>query len=461
MRFAMTPHFFVLHACLFLIVGASSVTSAQHEAQNVELAGALSTDQLREDLDVFRVDFFARDKSFSNESRIEAEAKLASLDESLDTINRAQFELALAQIVALADNGHTMAFAGPRSVNYNRIDVRLTPFREDFYVLRTTTQHEDLLGAKLVAIDGVPVSELRDASRLLAGGISSWRDRTANYLLESPEQLHALNLIQNAEGATYLFETLSGETITRFLNGKPAGSERPMGGAGRWMYPELQNDEVGTWNALLSTSQAPWSLQDPNQPFRHLDMPELDAFVVELRQNHNAPGQPIRSALQSFAEAIENSGRKNLILDMRPNGGGDLNTTRNFMESLPELVEGRIFVLMSPWTFSAAISSIGYLKQTAPDRVTLVGEGPGDRLEFFSEGRVVHLPNTRAMLLYATERHDYQTGCEGKPDCHGSVVRHPIAVPTLSPDIHAPWTIEDYIEGRDPGMAAVKALIMD
>ena len=88
------------------------------------------------------------------------------------------------------------------------------------------------------------------------------------------------------------------------------------------------------------------------------------------------------------------------------------------MQRVPSLVPGRIFVLISPWTFSAAISSTGYLEQAAPDRVTLVGEAPGDRLEFFLEGSVVTLPNPGATLLNATERHDYRTGCRGKPDCH-------------------------------------------
>lgn len=182
-------------------------------------------------------------------------------------------------------------------------------------------------------------------------------------------------------------------------------------------------------------------------------------MVIELRRNNNAPGKPIRVALREFRQVIEEAGRSNVILDMRQNGGGDLNTTRDFMESLPDLVPGRIFVLISPWTFSAAISSIGYLKQTAPDRVVIIGEGPGDRLEFFSEGSTMTLPNSGVMLLAATERHDYRTGCEGFSDCHGSVVRHPIAVDSLAPDIAAPWTFEVYAAGRDPGMEAVARVI--
>ena len=34
-----------------------------------------------------------------------------------------------------------------------------------------------------------------------------------------------------------------------------------------------------------------------------------------------------------------------------------------------------------------------------------------------------------------------------------------IAVPTLAPDIKAPWTIEAYLTGRDPGMEAVAAAL--
>ena len=120
---------------------------------------------------------------------------------------------------------------------------------------------------------------------------------------------------------------------------------------------------------------------------------------------------------------------------------------------------GRIFALTSPWTFSAAISSVGYLEQAAPRRVTIVGEAVGDRLNFFSEGDVVELPNSHAMILNATERHDYPTGCRGFGDCHGPVVRNPIAVPSLQPDIAAPWTIDAYIAGRDPGIEAVAAAL--
>ena len=108
---------------------------------------------------------------------------------------------------------------------------------------------------------------------------------------------------------------------------------------------------------------------------------------------------------------------------------------------------------------AAAISTVAYLKQSAPDRVTIVGEIVGDRLDFHAEGPVFTLPNSGGAILYATERHDYRTGCRNIENCHGSVVRHPISVESLAPDIEAPWTIEAYRAGRDPGLDAIAAAL--
>ena len=82
---------------------------------------------------------------------------------------------------------------------------------------------------------------------------------------------------------------------------------------------------------------------------------------------------------------------------------------------------------------TAAISSIGYLKQAGQARVVLVGEAPGDCLRFWAEGRPITLPHSGAMVLMATQRHDYLTYARGYPDCHEAIVRYPIAVKTLDP----------------------------
>ena len=440
-------------ALMMPLVFSEGARAQDQHVRPATTTAVLTVEGMQADIAAFRDDFFESDIAYTPEARAGAEGRLADLEVRLDNVSPAQFELRLAQIVSLADNGHTISFAHSRAGRYNRIPIRMAVFGEDYYVLRAVGPHADVLGAKVVSVGGTDIAEIRDAARALAGGTVAHRDRAAPFLIESPEQLYALGLVPAPTHATYVFERSNGERIEQILGGGP-GTTGP-GGGDRLYYPEIMDGETDEWQRVLDVEDAPWALQDPDDSFRSMDLLDLDAIIIELRRNYDGPDQTMRAAIAEFRQAIEGAGRTNLVLDMRQNGGGDLNTTRDFMEALPDMVSGHVFVLISPWTFSAAISSVGYLKQTAPERVTIVGEGPGDRLEFFAEGGVTILPNSGAMLLAATERHDYRTGCEGFSDCHGSVVRHPIAVESLGPVIAAPWTFEAYAAGSDPGMEAV------
>ncbi|MEQ1691231.1 MAG: hypothetical protein ABMA00_08105 [Gemmatimonas sp.] len=417
----------------------------------------LTPTSIRQDLALMREQFLGIEASYSPGARAEAERRIARLEVVADTLQRGFLELEIARIVALADNGHTSVPGAMRASHFNRVAIRLTPFGEEFYVLRAQSQHADLLGARLLAIDGKPMAMLRTAARSLSGGTAAWRDRQAPFLFESPEQLHALGVITASTAATYRFQLATGGTVERRLVADSANAATPRANTSRWMYPEPPASDGREWRSLMAVAQAPWSLQEPTTRFRWRDAPELDGVVIELRQNVSAPNVMIRTFLMQMDTLLRVQKPRHVVLDMRMNGGGDLNTTRAFVQSLPTLVSGRIFVLTSPHTFSAAISTVGYLKQAAPERVSIVGEMVGDRLEFWAEGRPVTLPGSGILIGRATERHDYATGCKPYSDCHGAVVRSPISVKTLAPDLSAPWTLADYRAGRDPGMAAIAA----
>jgi hypothetical protein len=436
----------------FLAVVVLAPIAAESQSPSV-------ADGRRSDLAAFRRDFFARDSSYSREDRAEAAARLAKLESDAATASPIYFELELARIVALADNGHTASPAPFRAPRYSRVPIRLVPFGDQFYVLRADTAYADLLGARVVAIDGKPIRDVRAIAHTLWGGTPSWRDRHVPFLLESPEQMLALGVGKDAKAASYRFLLRNGRTIERRIVANPSDSRLDFRGTVRWLSPEPLVNDRGEWRHLVAPDRTPWAFQDVARTFRTRVATDLNALVVQLRSNVDSPGEAIAQFLQTTTEEIKRVKPRHLIVDLRTNGGGDLNNTREFVKSLPALVPGRIFVLTSPWTFSAAISTTGYLKQAGGDRVTIVGEMVGDRLEFWAEGRLARLPFSGAAMSYSTQRHDYRTGCRPYTDCHGAVVRNPISVATLAPDIDAPLTIEAMIAGRDPGMEAIAKAI--
>jgi hypothetical protein len=404
--------------------------------------------QLKEDLDWYRREVFAVERSYTPAARAEAERRLRVLEGALNKTSPLAFEIEIARIVALADNGHSGVNATGRARRANRVAIRLATFGNEFRVLRTTEANAYLLGGKLIAIDGKPVSVARDSARTLQGGTPEWRDRTVPLALESPEQLHVLGIAKEPGAATYTFETEDRKSITRRLVGEPGASTDAM----RPDFLLYGLEQPGT---VAMRPPNPWSLQDAMTAFRWRTAPEIDGLVIQLRRVVNGPNQAIGQFLDSMKVRIAADRPRNVVIDMRMNTGGDLNNARDFMKALPSLVPGRVFVITGPVTFSAAISSVGYLEQAAPERVTIVGEESGDRLVFFAEGRPATAPNTRMMVGLATERHDYRNGCAAFTDCHGAVVRFPIAVPSLKPDIPAPLTYAEWKAGRDPAMDAI------
>lgn len=431
------------------------LVSAGVAATAMQAAGAAAQPGTprQEALAVMRSIVTTEEKAFTDAARAQALALLDSVSARSASLSDLAFELQLSRVVALADNGHSLLRPGARIGRTNRVGVRLLPLSDGLLVVYATRDLADLLGASLVSIGGVPVERLLAENRALYGGTAAWRDRFAPYLLESPEQLHAMGLIGSPAQAEYRFRLPGGTVVSRALRGDTVGRAVARSVAEAF-FPDTGRPG---WRTLVGNP--PWALREPGVAFRRSTAWLPGVFVFQMRQNHDAPGQAIAAVLDSVRAEVASARPRHFVLDMRFNGGGDLNLTRGFMQELPGLVPGRIFVLTGPQTFSAGISSVGYLAQAAPDRVTIVGEPAGDRLVFFAESRVRPLPGTDTGVLFSRERHDYQGGCATFTDCHGPVVRNPIRVRSLDPQVPAAWTIATFRAGRDPAMDAVHALL--
>ncbi len=200
---------FLIRIAITLILGGLLVLPVVH-SQTRPGSGArppITPAGRLEDIEVFRDEFLSQVISYTAEARAEAERRLAILESQVDTSSDPEFELELARIVALADNGHTHYVSHSISRYYNRVPIRLGVFGEDFYVLRAMESEVDLLGARLIAIDGHDIVSLRNATRQLWGGLNTWRDRFAFDYLESPQLLNAMNLAAASAAAVYRFET--------------------------------------------------------------------------------------------------------------------------------------------------------------------------------------------------------------------------------------------------------------
>jgi hypothetical protein len=414
-------------------------------------AAAAHAEDFRGDIDTVR-QFLDRDASYSSNERAQAESEFAKLRASASDMSRAAFQLAVARIAALTRNGHTMLLPGLWPHQFNRTPLHYCLFADGLFVIHTPKAMHDLLGARVLSIDGRNVEALRQTFTQYFGGRAGKRDEWIGFLIESPALLHAAGAARFEDRVELQVELADGSRVTRTLRGvldPPQASPFEFLQTSRLIAHASEN--------IISAGAVPLYLADIDRAFRIAALPEYDGQFVQLRSNVSLGAEKIDAFASSASSILQRAKPRNLIVDLRFDGGGDLNTTRAFFEMLPTLTpsDGRIFALTSGRTFSAGISSLGYLKQAGGARVTIVGEPIGDELEFWAEGEVLQLPVSKAALLYATERHNYVTGCP-EPDCHRPVREHPIRVTTLEPDIATPLTYADYRAGRDPALERVR-----
>jgi hypothetical protein len=426
----------VLTLAFLLLLGASIQTQAD------DFSGDLP--KLREFLDL--------DKSYSTVERAEAEVAFAKLKAGASNMSLAAFHLAVARIAALSHNGHTMMPAGLWMFSFDRIPLRFHVFADGMYVVHAPEAMRDLVGARVVSIDGHGADELRAAFGQYFGAREGKRDEWVGFFIESPELLHEAGLAKARDRLDVALELANGSKVTRTVPGALDAPNEEL-----FNFFDVARPVAYAAENTGSPGAVPFYLQGERRNFAVTALPDLDAVYVQIRVNKDFYEQKIDPFLDEARKLLKKIKPKNAVVDLRLDGGGDLNTTRDFLQALPSMVakDGKIFVLTSGRTFSAGIASAGYLKQAAPERVTIVGEPIGDFLEFWAEGDLMLLEKSRAAVLFATERHNYVTGCQ-EADCHGSIKRHPIRVKSLEPDIAAPLTYADYRAGRDVALEAVR-----
>lgn len=436
----------------FVLAGAVLFAPAAHGEESPPAAP-----DYRGDLATLRDRYVRESRAFTDETRKAALDLVASLEARAGVLAPAEFLLGVVQVTALADNGHDGWY--PRHGAWlpeRRAPIRYFWFPDALVVARAAPDRQDLVGARVIALDGRPVDELFERLRTLAGGPDNYRRWNLNIFLERAELLYALGVAQSPDRYVLSLALRDGTAATREIAMIPREKAAPGTEPYRLLAgaPYGQEVELG-WRGITDVPDDPLYLRDPEQRFRIEELPHLAAAYVQFRSHYGTDEEPIERFLQEAAAKIVQMKPKHLVIDLRFDGGGDISKTTEFFDRLAASVPGRIYVIVSPLTFSAGIVAAALVEMSAPERVTIVGEPVGDRLRFWSEGRDVCLPSTGYCVHMRDGLWDLVKGCAQEPGCYGDQFR--ARVPDLDPDIPAPLTARSWLVGSDLAMSAIEA----
>lgn len=407
----------------------------------------------KQDFEYFK-HYLELDKAYTPAARKEAEQMLANESAKAGTLTSSQFDLAIARIAALADNGHSSVSRGPLSRRHNRLPCRFYRFSDGYFVLRAQAGCTPLLGAKVLAIDGVPVDEVASHMYLYTGGPRNHYDQSASPLfLESPELLHAAGQAIQADRIRLLVRHADGSEAEQILIADPANPDEPRVFSDAYLSPDPVDGEADGWKSLLTTdADLPLFLRDHGNPFKSTYDSESGVYYVQFKSNQDEKGHPIAPFVADVKREVASRKPHAIVLDLRLDRGGDFTKTASLMKNLPRLADSvqHVYVLTSAWTFSAGNVGVALTKEHGGDKVTVIGEPVGDRVRLWAEGGSMVLPNSKLRIGYATGLHDYRRPCRGEPGCFWVMAFYPTHITTFEPDVRVEYRYADYQALRDP-----------
>jgi len=413
----------------------------------------------RQDIDYFER-LVAMDRSYSTEARAQAQRRLAELAHLNTVIPPPNFRVALMEIAALADNGHTR-IDSDSGADPMELPVRVAVFSDGIYVLHATKAYADLLGGKIVSIDGHPIDEVMARLEQLRGGTTQWRKAYAGVYISWQDVLVGAGISPDMGHSTWTVTTPSGTTVTRILTPYTPSEDEPDIFVSVYSNEPLK--DLGTdWVAYQPDRPLPITFSDFNKTFRRVRLPHSCAMLIQFKSNDDVGSDRIMDFDAATKADMQANKPCQLIFDNRFNAGGNLTKTIFFSKALPNLIvpSGRIYLLTSGTTFSAGITTTALIKHAGGDRVTILGEPVGDRMAFFAEGGRGCLPNYPLCLHYETGKHDYGNSCTDLNTCFWLMWLLPVRVKTLQPDETIAMTFDDWRQGRDPVFEQAMALAM-
>jgi hypothetical protein len=397
------------------------------------------------------------ERSMDDAHRARFDAALDRLRAEMGAMSDAQFQLGLARVQAVIDNGHSNASASRMVQPFARLPIRSAFMAGELRVLRALPGFEDLLGARITHINGETVEEAAARFRDAFGGTDAYFVTIVPLLLETPAYLAAAGSGQGE--SVYRFEHRHGAVEERSLVAVEVETDAARIYPGD--LPQSWQRESERWLAFQPAGDA-LQFQRSGNGYWMQALPEMDAAYLALRMNYDdESGESLSGFAARILPEIAALSPQAIIVDQRYNGGGDLGRTHALMIGLADIVgpEGRVYLLASNNTFSAGIVNLAMAKEAAPERTFLVGEPIGDRLQFWAEGWWYNLPNSGFRARYSAGYYDLQNGCHGLFNCPWSSLHiFPVLVDDLEIDIAAPLSFDAYAAGRDPALEAVMAV---
>lgn len=377
-------------------------------------------------------------RTFSPE---EWDARTQSALARVNSLDATGYFVELVGLAGMTGDVHTAVYPVESSKVLRHVyTLRFWKFSDGLYIRAAAPALSHLVGAKILAIQGVPVD---DAWRRLMNKVPTENEWMSAYMvsfyMQFPGFLHAVGLGENEKQGMWTLQSPNGQrSEVRLEAAEDIGWVGAISSSLGFIAP---NNYVEG-----HPSPAPLWLKNRNRNywFEYL-APEKTVFL-QINTSRQDREHPWDDFVDEVFQAIKQSQCERLIIDLRHNGGGDGEMAQKLVHAIiatPAIDRpGHLYVLTTRITQSAGVYFAVKLEQETYS--VFVGEPIGAHPNFFNSPRGQHpmlaLPGTD---LYFRVANKWMQNSDNQDDRK-----------FIAPDIPVAMSYAEYSEGKDPVLQA-------
>lgn len=361
--------------------------------------------------------------------------EIEALYQELPSLEAHEIPVAFSRIISLFGYGHShIPFS--TITNGTILPINLYHFSDGVYIEGAHMDHKNAIGAKVIAIEGIPILEALEMVRPVVPVENEQYFKAFGLrFVTSPAILHT-------QGVT---SELS-ETITMTLEKE--------GRTFAHTFPSIPLKELSVAYSLTVLNEQWMSVRDQETTPLYLKYLEEHVYYFEYieaektvyaRQSmvRDEKKEKIAAFYARMFDFIETHEVERLVYDVRHNGGGN-----NYLNQplIKEIIrsdkinkEGNLFVITGRRTFSACQNLVNELGNYT--EAIFVGEPTAENVNFYGDTKPVVLPNSKL------KTHISYAWWQDKS--------HWESAKWTSPNIAVEMSFEDYRTNQDPVLDAV------
>lgn len=323
---------------------------------------------------------------------------------------------------AITSQSHTQTKAPEKSLQFHFLPLRLYLYSDGLHVQAATPEFKEILGARVIKVGDKTAGEALEAVRPVVSYDSDmWFKLIAPSMLTIPEVLHAQNLSESKEEASFLFQTKTGQEKKYIL--KALDSQTKI----QWISANQE-----------SQNSLPLYLKNQEENFWCEYLTDEKLMYVQVNSIRDKSEETIAQFSQRLFESVDSRSVEKLVLDLRLNGGGNNYLNRPLVLSLIQSDKvnqyGKLFVIIGRRTFSAAMNLVSDIEKWT--QVIFVGEPTGNAPSHYGDSRKFVLPHSQLTVRISSVYWRDWSVDEKRP--------------WVAPDIYVELSSADYAANRDP-----------